>query len=35
MLSPTTQIGATTQGTTMADIIINNINGVADGIIQG
>ena len=35
MLSAQTVIGATTQGTTMADIIINNVNGVADGIIQG
>lgn len=35
MLSNSTQIGATTQGTTFADIIINNVNGVADGMIQG
>ena len=35
MLSTTTQIGATTQGTTFADIIINNVNSVADGVIQG
>ena len=35
MLSNTTQLGATTQGTTFADIIINNVNGVADGMIQG
>ena len=35
MLSNSTQIGATTQGTTFADIIINNVSGVADGVIQG
>ena len=35
MLSTQTQIGATTQGTTFADIIINNVSGVADGAIQG
>lgn len=28
-------LGATTQGTTFADIIINNVNSVADGITQG
>lgn len=35
MLANSTQIGATTQGTTFADIIINNVSGVADGVIQG
>lgn len=35
MLGNDTRIGATTQGTTFADIIINNVNGVADGMIQG
>lgn len=35
MLSNSTQLGATTQGTTFADIIINNVSGVADGVIQG
>ena len=35
MLSNTTLIGATTQGTTFADIIINNVNAVAEGAIQG
>jgi hypothetical protein len=35
MLSDTTQIGATTQGTTFADIIINNIVAVADGMMAG
>ena len=35
MLDPQTQIGATTQGTTFADIIINNVSAVADGMIQG
>lgn len=35
MLSNTTTIGATTQGTTFADIIINNVNSVAEGAIQG
>lgn len=35
MLSNSTQLGSTTQGTTFADIIINNISGVADGVIQG
>lgn len=35
MLSNNTQLGATTQGTTFADIIINNVSGVADGVIQG
>ena len=35
MLSNSTQIGATTQGTTFADIIVNNVSGVADGVIQG
>jgi uncharacterized protein YbjQ (UPF0145 family) len=35
MLAPTTVIGATTQGTTFSDIIINNVNGVAEGRIQG
>lgn len=35
MLSNTTLIGATTQGTTFADIIINNVNSVAEGAIQG
>ena len=35
MLSNSTTIGATTQGTTFADIIINNVNSVAEGAIQG
>ena len=35
MLSNSTVIGATTQGTTFADIIINNVNSVAEGAIQG
>lgn len=34
MLSPQTQIGSTTQGTTFADIIINNVQGAADGRIK-
>jgi hypothetical protein len=35
MLSSDIQIGATTQGTTFPDIIINCVNGVAEGAIQG
>lgn len=35
MLPATTTVGATTQGTTFADIIINNVNSVAEGAIQG
>lgn len=35
MLANSTTIGATTQGTTFADIIINNVNSVAEGAIQG
>lgn len=35
MAMTTVQLGATTQGTTFADIIINNVNSVADGITQG
>lgn len=35
MFSNSTQIGATTQGTTFADIIINNVNSVANGTTQG
>ena len=35
MLSNSTQLGATTNGTTFADIIINNVNSVAEGTIQG
>jgi len=35
MLSNSTTIGATTQGTTFADIIINNVSAVADNAVQG
>lgn len=35
MLSTQTQLGATNSGTTFGDIIINNISGVADGLLQG
>ncbi len=35
MLADSAQIGATTQGTTFADIIINNVSSVAEGAIQG
>lgn len=35
MLSTSTQIGSTTQGTTFADIITNCVSATADGAIQG
>jgi hypothetical protein len=35
MLSSDIQLGSTTQGTTFADIIINTVNGVADGVVSG
>ena len=35
MLANSTTVGATTQGTSFADIIINNVNSVAEGAIQG